>query len=599
MHFGFGEFLTLLGSLGLFLYGMKVMSDALLEVAGDRMRTILATMTSNRVFAVFTGFLITSVIQSSSATTLMVVSFANAALLTLTESIGVIMGANIGTTVTAWLITILGFKVSMSAIALPLVGLGFLLIFSKNRTRKQWGYFIVGFAILFIGLQFLKDSVPDIRNNAEALAFLTKYTAMGFPSILIFLFIGTILTVVIQSSSATMALTLVMCFEGWIPFDMAAAMVLGENIGTTITANLAAIVANFNAKRTARAHLIFNLIGVVWVLVLFAPFLRFIVWVTGLTGSPSPYSASTAIPVALSLFHTIFNLVNTFLLIWFIPFIARIVQWMVRERKDPEKQIDEPMYIDVTNLEYPETGIAALYRESLRLFEDSAFKAIAHGINVHRTDIASDKKIKELIDRREIIQIDLEDIYYRRIKVIYNKIVEFATVLQSRFELSKKKIQQIRNILLANRHLVAAVKEMNLLNKNMAIYIDSENYHIKKHYNYFRKMILKVLREILDLKTTKDPDKHFEKLDKLKSKTDKTDVLLDGSIEKLVRQDKITNDMATSLMNDSAIVNRLIHNLINFAELLFNKRDTILDAEFKGRKDLTLEKEGILSEDDN
>jgi phosphate:Na+ symporter len=183
-------------------------------------------------------------------------------LLTLTESISVIMGANIGTTITAWLITILGFKVSMSTIALPLVGFGFIFTFFKKESLKNTGTFIIGFAVLFIGLQFLKDAVPDIKNNPDILAFLTKYTDMGYWSVLLFLFIGTLLTLIVQSSSATMALTLVMTAQGWIPFELAAAMVLGENIGTTITANIAAFVANFRAKQTARAHLIFNLIGV-------------------------------------------------------------------------------------------------------------------------------------------------------------------------------------------------------------------------------------------------------------------------------------------------------------------------------------------------
>ncbi|MBT8385637.1 MAG: Na/Pi symporter, partial [Bacteroidia bacterium] len=260
MQYGFYEFLQLFGSLGLFLFGMKVMSDSLMSLAGDKMRNILATMTSNRVYGILTGFFITSIIQSSSATTLMVVSFSNASLLTLVESIGVIMGANIGTTITAWLITILGFKVSMSAIALPLVGLGFTFTFAKKENIKNWGGFIIGFAVLFIGLQFLKDAVPNINDNPQMLEFLTKYTDAGFWSVLLFLFIGTLLTIVIQSSSATMALTLIMTAQGWIPFDLAAAMVLGENIGTTITANLAAIVANYHAKRTARAHLLFNII---------------------------------------------------------------------------------------------------------------------------------------------------------------------------------------------------------------------------------------------------------------------------------------------------------------------------------------------------
>ena len=233
---------------------MMTMSDYLLRIAGSKMRAFLARMTSNSALGIFTGFLITSVVQSSSATTLMVVSFSNAALLTLTESISVIMGANIGTTVTAWLITVLGFKVSMSKIALPLIGLGFALTFSKKeKFKKIGGVFIIGFSLLFMGLDYLKGAMPDINQNPEFLSFLQRYTQLGYISIFLFLIIGTVLTIVVQSSSATMAITLIMCAQGWIPFEMAAAMILGENIGTTITANIAAMVSNYKAKRTARA----------------------------------------------------------------------------------------------------------------------------------------------------------------------------------------------------------------------------------------------------------------------------------------------------------------------------------------------------------
>ncbi|MGB5676946.1 MAG: Na/Pi symporter, partial [Gammaproteobacteria bacterium] len=322
MAYGISDILTLLGALGLFLYGMKVMSDALMELAGDRMRSILSTTTSNRFFAVLTGFAITAIIQSSSATSLMVVSFVNANLLTLTEAIGVIMGANIGTTVTAWLISIFGFKVSMSAIALPLVGLGFLLTLSKQKNRQQWGYFTIGFAVLFIGLQFLKDSVPDISNDPDVLASLSDYTSAGFLSILLFIFIGTVLTLVVQSSSATMALTLLMTYEGWIPFDMAAAMVIGQNVGTTITANLAALVANYQAKRAARAHLIFNLLGLLILTPFLYPMLTYIDGITQNLEGASPFVEAAAIPIALSLFHTFFNIINTLLLIGFIKQIA-------------------------------------------------------------------------------------------------------------------------------------------------------------------------------------------------------------------------------------------------------------------------------------
>lgn len=337
MQYSLLDFLTLIGSLGFFLFGMKAMSEALQKVAGDKMRNILSKMTSNPVKGVFTGLLITAIIQSSSATTVMMVSFVNAGLLSLVESIGVIMGANIGTTVTAWLISLLGFKVKISVISLPLIGLGFPLIFSKINKRKSWGEFIIGFAMVFLGLEFLKGSVPDIKHHPEILEFLTNYTSHGVWSHLLFLAIGTILTMIIQSSSATMALTLVMCNNGWISFDIAAAMVLGENIGTAITANLAAAVANVSAKRAARAHLMFNVLGVIWVSLIFPFFLQMIDHFVVNIGGNSPYENPHAIPVALSIFHTTFNIVNTLIFIWFTRLIVFIVTKMVPQREDSEE----------------------------------------------------------------------------------------------------------------------------------------------------------------------------------------------------------------------------------------------------------------------
>ncbi len=337
MNYGFIDFLTLVGSLGFFLYGMKLMSEALQKVAGDKMRDILARMTSNPVKGIFTGLLITAVIQSSSATTVMMVSFVNAGLLSLAESIGVIMGANIGTTVTAWLISILGFKIKISVISLPLIGIGFPLLFSKTSKRKSWGEFIIGFAMVFLGLDFLKDSVPDIKSHPELLAFLQHYTSNGFLSHLIFLGIGTLLTIIIQSSSATMALTLVMCNYGWIPFDIAAAMVLGENIGTAVTANIAAAIANVSAKRAARAHLIFNILGVIWVSLVFSWFLSAIDWFVLKIGVASPYESPEAIPIALSIFHSTFNIANVLIFIWFTKFLQLIVTKMVPQREDTEE----------------------------------------------------------------------------------------------------------------------------------------------------------------------------------------------------------------------------------------------------------------------
>lgn len=345
MHYNLFDLLKLLGSLGLFLFGMKLMSESLQKVAGDKLRGILSAMTSNRFKGIFTGFLITAIIQSSSATTVMLVSFVNAGLITFTESLGVIMGSNIGTTVTSWLISILGFKMDISLLVLPLVGVTFPLLFSKNANRNNWGSVIIGFAIIFIGLDFLNHSTPDINSNPEILKFLTDFSNYGYFSILLFVIIGAILTMIIQSSSATIALTLVMCFNGWIAFDMAAAMVLGQNIGTTITANLAALVANTSGKRTAMAHLFFNVLGVVLILPVFYPFLHLIsnIAINNGLNSPlavvgqTPQETAAAIPIALSIFHTVFNILNTFILIWFVKPLERIIIKIVKQKDDDEE----------------------------------------------------------------------------------------------------------------------------------------------------------------------------------------------------------------------------------------------------------------------
>ena len=335
MEYSFYDFLKYIGSLGLFLYGMKIMSEGLQKVAGDRLRSILTAMTTNRVTGVLTGVLITALIQSSSATTVMVVSFVNAGLLTLAESISVIMGANIGTTVTAWIISIFGFKVDMAAFALPLLAIALPLIFSGKSNRKSIGEFIFGFSFLFMGLSYLKANAPDLNSNPEMLAFVQNYTDMGFFSVLLFLFIGTILTMIVQASAATMAITLIMCANGWISLELGAALVLGENIGTTITANLAALTANTQAKRAALAHFVFNVFGVIWVLIIFHPFMQFVNWVVDTFFQTS--NPEVAISYKLSAFHSIFNICNVFILIWAVKLIERTVCALIHLKDEDEE----------------------------------------------------------------------------------------------------------------------------------------------------------------------------------------------------------------------------------------------------------------------
>ena len=346
MDFGIFELLKLIGALGFFIYGMKVMSDGLQKAGGSKMRQILGGMTSNRYFGVLTGFLITALLQSSSATTVMTVSFVNAGLLTLVESAGVMMGANIGTTITAWIISILGFKVKMSAIALPIIAFGMPMMFARKTKTKNWGEFLVGFALLFIGLSELKNAVPDIKNNPEVLNFLAGFADISFLSRLMFVGVGTLLTIVVQSSTAAMALTLVLCNTGVIPFEVAAAMVLGENIGTTITAELASLVGNVHAKRSARIHSMFNIVGVTWMLILMPYALDIVEYISmNYFGSISPYTAvdgwgdsMSPVPIALSIFHTGFNLLNVLMLIWFVPALVRIAERTVKSQGDMDEE---------------------------------------------------------------------------------------------------------------------------------------------------------------------------------------------------------------------------------------------------------------------
>jgi len=317
--------LKIVGALGMFLFGMKVMSDGLQKSAGQRLQSILNFMTSNRAMGVLTGLFITSVIQSSSATTVMIVSFVNAGLLSLTQAISTIMGANIGTTVTTWIVSYLGFKVSMSAIALPIVGIGLPFMFAKQKKRRDLGDFIIGFGILFIGLGMLKECVPDITQYPSTQSFLSNLSSYGIWSYLLYVVAGTVLTMIIQSSSAMMTITVAMAFKGWLDLPSAAALCLGENIGTTITAYLASLGTNVTARQAARAHTLFNVIGVLWMSFVFKYFLNMLTYIT-----PWDFYHRDNFPLDLALFHTLFNTLNTILLIWFIPQFAYVVEKLVR-----------------------------------------------------------------------------------------------------------------------------------------------------------------------------------------------------------------------------------------------------------------------------
>ena len=445
MDYSILDFLCLLGAVGLFLYGMKVMSEGLQKAAGDRLRNILSAMTRNRFAGLLTGCAITALIQSSSASTVMVVSFVNAGLMSLAQSMAVIFGANVGTTFTAWIIALFGFKVSISAFVLPIIALAVVLLLMNKSKTKNIGEFLIGFSFLFMGLDMISAYVPDLQSNPEMFAYLRQYASLGVRSVLIFCRVGVILTMIIQSSAATFAIVLIMCSKGWITFDLACALVLGSNIGTTVTPILASLSGNVAAKRASMGHLLFNLLGTIWCLCVFIPFADFNSWLTEAIGqgdpnalyryvtnleatSPEIYNhlfdnslpaghdalkniatMQMSVSFGLSIFHTTFNIVNVLVMIWLTGVYVKIVEWLVpaKNRDDEEFTLK---FISGGMLSAAELNIAQAEKE-IAVYADRVGRMISMAQTLIHTKEKSEEyntllsrveKYEDISDRMEL-----------------------------------------------------------------------------------------------------------------------------------------------------------------------------------------------------
>ena len=493
--------LSVLGGLAMFLYGMALMSEGLQKSAGDRLRAFMAKMTSNAFKRVLTGTVVTCLVQSSSATTIMVVSFVNAGLLTLGNAIGVIMGANIGTTLTAW-ITSLGFSVNIALFAVPMMAMGFLLHSMKKASLKNVGQFLMGFAIMYVGLTFMKDCSNAVLDQYQTgmMSFFGSINGFGFGSVLLFLIAGAVLTIVLQASSATMAITMLLAASGLIDFKLAVAMVLGENIGTTITANIAAAVANTSAKRSARAHTIFNIIGVIWVLILFGPIVKLICLIMVKLGWSDPMTASAQLAAiaegrvtadaemmsqlkdsllyGIAMLHTLFNVTNTLVLIWFTPLIEKAVVWLVKEPKG-ETEVYRLKYISGGPLSTAELSLQEAKLELIHFAEicRNGFGYIRDAVNEtdpEKFDALNDKLIKyeEITDRIEY---------------------EIATYLTevSKYEISQEATDQIK----AMYKIVGELESLGDSGEAIGRILKRKNVHGK----VFDKSILDRLNKIMDL----------------------------------------------------------------------------------------------------
>lgn len=456
----------------MFLYGMNLMSSGLQKAAGSKLRTLLSRITSNPFKGVLTGFGITSVIQSSSATTVMVVGFVSAGLLTLSQAIGVIMGANIGTTMTAWIISIFGFKADISILAVPLMAVGFILSNAKRDKLKSIGEFVIGFSLLFLGLSLMKNSIPDLSTTPEVLSFIQGWSGKGFISVLLFLLLGTVMTLILQSSSATVALTLIMLNMGWIHFDMAAAMVLGENIGTTITANIAAAVGNVNAKRAALAHTFFNVFGVIWALIFFHPFVNLVQNIVGLMN----VDEQTSLVYGISMFHTMFNLINTCILIWFTSVIEKIVKFVIKDK--PSKDKTKIVYLDSGLIDTPELALSEACRETVHFA-----RVMKNGLEYIRSAVQSSDNIADYEPYKEKL------VKYEQIsdKMEY-EIASFLNEL-AKAQISDHSLSLVRSLLRITKELESMGDSGESVSKSLTAMINYSRHLSDEHKKALDRML--------------------------------------------------------------------------------------------------------------
>ena len=508
--------LQIIGSIGVFLFGMKIMSDGLQRCAGQKLQSVLNFMTQKRFMGVLTGIFITSIIQSSSATTVMIVSFVNAGLLSLTQAISTIMGANIGTTVTTWIVSYFGFKVQITALAVPIVGIGLPFMFAKQKKFRDIGDFIIGFGILFIGLGLLRNSVPDINQYPTALQFVSTLSDKGIWSYFMFIAAGTVLTMIIQSSSAMMTLTVAMAYKGWIDFPSAAALCLGENIGTTITAYVASIGTNVNARRAARAHTLFNIIGVIWMSFVFFRFL-------GLVQLIAPWNSALRenFPLDLALFHTLFNLINTMLLIWLVPQFAYIVERLVKPTSRDKDTSYKLQYIstplqDTADMNIIEAKkeiekmadiVVNMFDETIHVFTNPDKKLIDKVLKIKDAEELTDQMQVEITCYlQQCAQESLSEINYINMNFQIRIIHELENIADSIYNLSKAIQHKYDNKITINDAAMADVEKLTSLTRSfltkisakIGSYINTEelkaSYELEADINEFRRSVNKAAR---------------------------------------------------------------------------------------------------------
>ena len=561
------NFKTIASGVAILLFGMIMLEEGFKVFTKGPLQNILKNATDKLYKGITAGALVTALIQSSSLVSVITISFISAGLISLSGGLGLIFGANIGTTATAWLVAGFGLKIKISALAMPMLIFGLIFSFKKNVSLKGIGNVLAGLGFFFLGIHYMKEGFDFFKDYID----LTQFAVSGFLGAIIYAGLGIIITTILQSSSATLALILTALAAGQIEYQNALALAIGANVGTTITAVLGSLSSNSAGKRLAVAHLIFNVSTGLIALAFIFPLADFVNYLSEILNI-----GNTDYTLKLALFHTIFNVIGVAIM---IPFISRLEKFLLKLFKENDnKGIEEPKYLNEAVLEFPGTLISSVLNESKYLYKNAIFEIVAHALNIHRDDIKSDMKIKKIIKQSdEQIKTDIEDLYYSKVKNIYGQIISFTTRGQQELKLTKKQNNRLSELRLANRRMVEIIKDTRELEKNVSLFLESDNEEIKKEYNKFRKKVVKVLRVVYLFRKNEDKDEYFKQLMKLKKEA-KTALHSDNkSIDRLIRKNLITTDMASSLVNDNVNVNDLIKKLIQVAELLYSEKDVILE----------------------
>ena len=561
------NFKTIIAGVAILLFGMILLEEGFKVFTKGPLQNIIKNATNKLYKSIAVGATVTGLIQSSSLVSVITISFISAGLISLSGGIGLIFGANIGSTATAWLVAGFGLKIKISALAMPMLIFGIIFSLQNNKTLKGIGNVLAGLGFFFLGIHFMKEGFDFYKDYID----LTKYAVSGYLGVLIYTGLGIFVTTILQSSAATLVLVLTALAAGQIEYENALAITIGANVGTTITAILSSFSANISGKRLAGAHFIFNITTGIIALVFIFPLAKFVNILAEIFGF-----SETDYTLKLALFHTIFNVLGVVIMIPFIKTLESFLLKFFKEKTD--KDISEPKYLNEAVLKFPGSAISSLVNESKYLYKNAVFEIVAHGLNISRSAIKSDEKIKKIIQKsNEAMEVDVEELYYKKVKTIYGEILRYATTAQSDLKLTKKQNLAITDIKIANRKMVEIIKDVKELNKNLKLTLNSDNKELIAVYNRFRKKATKVLRVIYLFRTEGNFDKYADKLAELKKDAKENIRLSNKSIDTLIRKDLITAEVASSLFNDYSNVNDMIKKLIEVAELLYDEKDALFE----------------------